>query len=64
MGRITVGGLYPTVGYVGEEIGSDGRAGEQGIFVSQLARHELAPIGLAAERTAPPRMHARVNWGK
>lgn len=37
-GRAVQAGLYPnpTVGYTGEEIGSDGKAGEQGIFVSQL----------------------------
>ena len=37
-GRALQAGLYPnpTVGYVGEEIGSGGAAGEHGIFVSQL----------------------------
>lgn len=37
-GRAVQAGLYPnpTVGYTGEEIGSDGKAGEQGVFVSQL----------------------------
>jgi cobalt-zinc-cadmium efflux system outer membrane protein len=37
-GRAVQAGLYPnpTVGYSGEEIGNEGRAGEQGAFIDQM----------------------------